>query len=378
MEHRLTRREFLKNMAAGLISTGLLAESTSVLGAENKGVIMKDDDLYYIQTVRGRIRPGQLGMTLIHEHVMVDFIGADKVNKDRYDVDEVFEVMLPYLKEIKELAVTGFGDCTPMYIGRDAQLLARLAEAADMHIITNTGLYKEPYLPQYAFEKSADELARIWIDEIEKGIEGTGIRAGFIKIAVNPGELIPVQQKIVRAAARTSLATGATIASHTGHGIAAMEEMDILEEEGLPLSKFIFVHAGSEKDREYHFKTAERGAWVEYDHIKKDGAEESVQLIKSMLEKGYEDKLLLSQDAGWYNVGQPRGGNIKSFAYLVREFIPLMKRSGIHQDTINKLVITNPARALRIRDKSNKSEGVSPEGKAISTFGRMRSPAKGK
>ena len=101
MEHRLTRREFVKNLGAGLVSTGLLAGSTSVLGAENKGGIMKDDDLYYIQTVRDRIRPGQLGMTLIHEHVMVDFIGADKVSKDRYDVEEVFEVIPGLEKEVQ-------------------------------------------------------------------------------------------------------------------------------------------------------------------------------------------------------------------------------------------------------------------------------------
>jgi phosphotriesterase-related protein len=309
-------------------------------------------------------------MTLIHEHIMVDFIGADKVSKDRYDADEVFDVMLPYLKEIRALGVTGFGECTPMYLGRDAQLLARLAEAADMNIITNTGLYKEPYLPEYAFQKSADELAQMWIDEIENGIEDTGIKPGFIKIAVNPGNLIPIQQKIVRAAASTSLATGTTIAAHTGHGVAALEELDILEEEGVPLNKFIFVHAGTDKDHE----VAQRGAWVEYDGIRKEEAERNIQLIKGMLEKGYEDNLLLSQDAGWYNVGQPKGGKIRGYAYLVEEFIPLMKESGIDQDTIDKLMILNPARALRIRGKSKDAEGVSPVGKAISTFGKIKSP----
>jgi len=373
MEHKLTRRDFVKDLAVGLTSASLLSRfNDGALGFEREGDAMKDDDLYFVQTVRGHINPSQLGMTLIHEHIMVDFIGADKVSKDRYDADEVFDVMLPYLKEIRALGVTGFGECTPMYLGRDAQLLARLAEAADMHIITNTGLYKEPYLPQYAFQKSADELAQIWIDEIENGIEDTGIKAGFIKIAVNPGDLIPIQQKIVRAAARTSLATGAVIAAHTGHGIAALQELDILEEEGLPLNRFIFVHAGSEKDEKYHFTAAERGAWVEYDGIREEEAERNIQLIKGMLEKGYEDNLLLSQDAGWYNVGQPKGGEIRSYAYLVKEFIPLMKKSGIDQDTIDKLMMLNPAQALHIRDRSKDAEGVSPKGKSISTFGGIK------
>lgn len=375
MESKITRRNFVKNLAVGLTSASLLSRfGNSFSSAESKGDMMKDDEFYFIQTVRGRIKPSELGMTLIHEHIIVDFIGADKVSKERYDADEVFDVMLPYLEEIKALGVTGFGDCAPMYLARDAQLLARLAEAVDMHIITNTGLYKEPYLPQYAFQKSADELAQIWIGEMQNGIEGTGIKPGFIKIAVNQGNLIPVQQKIVRAAARTSLATGMTIASHTANGIAAMEELDILTEEGLPLNKFIFVHAASESNQEYHFRAAERGAWVEYDGISEPQASRNIQLIKGMLEKGYEDNLLLSQDAGWYNVGQPGGGNIRGYTYLVEEFIPLMKNSGISQDTIDKLMIINPAQALRIQNESENARSVSPIGKAKSTFGRIKSP----
>lgn len=339
METKLTRREFVKGLAVGLT---LMSGSPNVLGED----IMKDNS--FIQTVRGRIKPDQLGITLPHEHIMVDFIGADKISEDRFDPDEVFEVMLPYLKEIRALGVTGFVECTPMYLGRAPQLLARLSESADMHIITNTGMYKDPYLPQYAFERSADELAQMWTEEIEHGIKGTGIKAGFIKIAVNEGNLLPIQQKIVRAAAKTSRATGAVIASHTTDGTALLEEMDIMEEEGLSLDRFIFVHASSVGDLKYHTMSAERGAWLEYDGINPGEAERYIQLVRTMLEKGYEDKLLLSQDAGWYNVGQPRGGNIRGYAYLVREFVPLMEKSGIDKSTIDKLIITNPARAFSI------------------------------
>jgi len=371
MENRLTKREFIKGLAMGLSSVGLLMNSeTNIFGDTKKEKTMQNDDLYYIQTVRGRIKPSQLGMTLIHEHILVDFIGADKVSKDRYNPDEVFEVMLPYLKEIKDLGVTGFAECTPMFIGRDAELMARFAQALDMHILTNTGMYKEPYLPKYAFEKTEDELAQMWINEINQGIEGTQIKAGFIKIAVNPGSLIPIQQKIVRSAARTSKATGATIACHTGHGVAVLETLDILKSEGLPLEKFIFVHAGSESDFNYHVKVAEQGAWVEYDGISPGEANRYIQLIEAMLDKGYGDRLLLSQDAGWYNVGDPRGGNIRSFAYIVRDFIPLMEKSGIDKKTIDKLFIENPAKALRIPIVVGQS--VNSLGKIKSTWGKIK------
>jgi phosphotriesterase-related protein len=377
MENKINRRSFLRNMTFGLGSAYLLSSFKGTVSAE-EGDMMGQNQQYFIQTVRGGIKPDKLGLTLIHEHIMVDFVGADKVSKDRYNPDEVFQVMLPYLEEIRAMGVTGFGECTPMFLGRDPELLARLSEAADMHIITNTGMYKEPYLPEYAFQKSADELAQMWISEMEKGIENTGIKPGFIKIAVNPGSLIPIQQKIVRAAAKTSLATGLTVASHTGHGIAATETMDILEAEGLSLDKYVFVHAGSEPDQKHHFNAAERGAWVEYDNISENSAEKSIQLIKNMLEKGYGDNLLLSQDAGWYNVGQPKGGNIKSFSYIVKDFIPLMLKSGIDQNTIDKFMITNPALALQVPDKSQKAGSVNPQGKAISTFGNIKSPPEDK
>jgi predicted metal-dependent phosphotriesterase family hydrolase len=372
MNKRFNRREFLKSLAVGLSSASILMNSeTDIFGATKKEKKMQDDDLYYIQTVRGPIKPSQLGMALIHEHIMVDFIGADKINKNRYEPNEVFEVMSPYLKEIKDLGVTGFVECTPMFIARDAELMERFSKALDMHIVTNTGMYKEPYVPKYAFEKTEDELAKMWISEIEQGIEGTQIKAGFIKIAVNPGNLIPIQQKIVRAAARTSKATDATIACHSGSGIATLESLDIVKSEGVPLEKFIFVHAGSESDSSYHIKVAEQGAWVEYDSIGAGEANRYISLIKTMLDKGYGDKLLLSQDAGWYNVGDPRGGNVRNFAYIIRDFIPLMEKSGIDKNTINKFFIENPAKALQIPFKTQQS--VNPYGKAKSTLGNIKS-----
>jgi len=371
MENELTRRNFIKNMVTGLASVSLLTNlNSNILASDDKENAMQNDEVF-IQTVRGLIKPSQLGMTLIHEHIMVDFIGADKVDKNRYNPDEVFEVMLPYLKEIKGLGVTGFAECTPMFLARDPALLARLSESADMHIITNTGMYKEPYLPKYAFEKSADELAQMWINEIEQGIEDTNIKAGFIKIAVNPGTLIPIQQKIVHAAAITSKATGATIASHTANGIAVMESLDILKSENVPPDKFIFVHAGAEGDTKYHLSVAEQGAYVEYDSISEGEANRYIQLIKMMIDKGHEDRLLLSQDAGWYNVGEPKGGNIKGFAYLIKGFVPLMEQSGIDKKIIDKLLIDNPAKALQI--KSANSESVNPSGKSKSTFGKIKS-----
>jgi len=171
-----------------------------------------------VQTVLGPIAAEEMGFVLAHEHVMVDFIGAEETSPDRWDADEVVEVMAPYLLELVELGVRTFVDCTPAYIGRDVTVLQRLSQETGLHILSNTGWYKAPYLPARAFEQSAEEIAAEWIAEWEQGIDGTDVRPGLIKIAVNPGPLVPVQRTIVKAAALTSLTTGLTIAAHTGHG----------------------------------------------------------------------------------------------------------------------------------------------------------------
>jgi len=301
-----------------------------------------------IRTVLGDIPGEEFGLALVHEHILCDFIGADKVSKNRYDPMEVFNVMLPYLDEIKQLGVSGFVDCTPAFIGRDPQLLASLSRASGIHILTNTGLYKEPFLPKYASEYSADQLASMWTSEIQQGIGETPVKAGFLKIAVNPGRIIPIQQKIVRAASRCSLSTGATIVCHTASGVAAMELLNITHEEGLDPVRVIVAHCDSEQDWNHHLEILRRGAWVEYDGISEATSAKVLNLIRLVVENGFSSRLLLSQDAGWYNVGENRGGIIRPYSYLVKHFIPLMLREGFSRSLVEEVLVKNPARAFQI------------------------------
>ncbi len=307
----------------------------------------------HIETVSGPIAPEALGPTLIHEHVLVDFGGAAITGPHRWDRDRVVERMLPYLQAVREQGITALADCAPMFLGRDPLLLQRLAALCGLHLITNTGLYKEPYLPAWAFDLSADELASRWIAEARTGIDAGGsdaggIRPGFIKIAVNPGPLIPIQRKIVAAAALTHLATGLVVASHTGHALAAHESLDIAAAAGMPLDRYIIVHADGIAALDDHLSLAERGAWLEYDGLGGRPADGHADLLLAMLERGYERQLLLSHDAGWYHVGEPNGGEVRPYTFLLDEFAPLLRRRGVDQATLDRLLIDNPARALAI------------------------------
>jgi phosphotriesterase-related protein len=245
-----------------------------------------------------------------------------------------------------------------MFLGRDPVLLRELSSASGMHLIINTGLYAagerdnipEPYLPEYAYKLSADQLSGAWIREWFDGIEGTDVRPGFIKIGVNRGKLREISRKIVRAAAKTSRVTGLVIAAHTGDGRGALESLQILAEEEVAPDRYILVHAQSESDFDLHLECARKGAWIEYDGIGPKSSERHLSLVRGMLDAGFEDQVLISQDAGWYRPGEPNGGAIRGFEYLSDEFVPIMLDSGIPQATVDHFLVHNPRRALEVKN----------------------------
>ncbi|RPI44429.1 MAG: phosphotriesterase, partial [Bacteroidetes bacterium] len=146
-----------------------------------------------IMTVRGPVPAGDMGIALTHEHVLVDFIGADSTGLHRWDKDQVEQVVLPFLEEIRERDVKTIVECTPAYLGRDPLLLRSLSRKSGLNILTNTGYYgavQNKYLPEHFYGMSEGELADLWTLEFEKGIEGTGVRPGFIKISVGPDDTL--------------------------------------------------------------------------------------------------------------------------------------------------------------------------------------------
>jgi len=302
-----------------------------------------------VQTVLGPLSPDRLGATLMHEHVLVDFIGADKVNRDRYDAGEAFRTALPYLKRAYERGCRTLVECTPAYIGRDPLLLKRLSHASGVNIITNTGYYgaaEDKFVPRHAYTESAEQLSQRWIRESHEGIEGTGVKPGIMKIGVDKGPLSPIDAKLVRAAALAHLETGLTIASHTGDGTAALQELDLLEKAGLAASAFVWVHAQNETDPQKHFEAAQRGAWVEFDGVGEKSSARHLEFVKAMLQRGFLKRTLISQDAGWYHVGEPSGGNFSSYDFLFTHFVPALESAGTTHEQVRVLLIENPKRAL--------------------------------
>jgi predicted metal-dependent phosphotriesterase family hydrolase len=304
-----------------------------------------------VMAVRGRIDAERLGVTLMHEHVMVDFIGADKVSRDRYDQEQVFTTALPHLKRAAELGCQTFVDCTPAWLGRDVSILHRLSVATGMNIITTTGYYgarKHVFIPAHAYKESAAQLAGRWTREFERGIDGSKIKPGVIKIGVDAGPLSDINIKLVSAAALTHLGAGLTIGAHTIGGVAAMQQLDILEKLGVSPKAFIWIHAQSERDKEFHVRAAKRGCWVEFDNIGAGSVQRHLDLVKSMADAGFLDQTLISMDAGWYHVGEPGGGNYRGYESLFTEFLPALRKD-FSEAQVNQIIAANPQQALALR-----------------------------
>ncbi|WP_428939394.1 phosphotriesterase family protein [Fontivita pretiosa] len=339
-----SRRNVLCAMASAAIAApcALLAASTAP-ASRPQGQVM---------TVDGPVHASQLGVTLPHEHLLVDFIGADRATPDRYDRDDVQRAVLPHLKQLAALGCSTLVDCTPAYLGRDPILLKRLSQASGLKIITNTGYYGAgpdfKYLPQHARDESVDQLAQRWVREFEHGIDGTGVRPSFIKIGVNESPLHELHRKLVLAAAQTHHRTGLTIASHSGDGNAALEQLAILREQGVAPRAFIWVHAQVERDPELHARIAEMGAWLSFDGIAPETVQRHVELVLAARRRGKLGQVLVSHDAGWYRPGEAGGGHFRPFDTLFVLFLPALRHAGLTEAEIAQLTTHNPAAALTL------------------------------
>jgi len=336
----------ISHIFLGLALTGLLSCSP-----ESEQIIM---------TVLGPIPASAMGITLSHEHILVDFIGADSTAYHRWEKQEVVNKVSPYLEEIQEYQVSTLMECTPAYLGRDPLLLKTLSKNTGMHLVTNTGYYgahDNLFIPTKFYELTAEELSSIWVDEFENGIEGSGVKPGFIKIAVNGDDSLSKEHfKIITAAALTHQQTGLVIASHTGPDDPAFEQISVLQSHGLNPSCFIWVHAqlGS---LEGNIRAAKMGTWISLDNLNLDQQQGSkydvawyADRIQDLKEAGFLNRVLISHDAGWYKPGEENGGSFRGFTGIFTALVPALREVGFSQKDINLLLEINPRNAFSIRN----------------------------
>lgn len=344
----MDRRRFIHGML-GAATTTLLADGCAHPGARPARPSLASR----VMTVRGWIDASDMGTTLPHEHALANFQPYAEWMRQplTYDRDEVVSVVLPRLRRLRELGCRTFVDVTATHLGRDAALLRRLSEESGLHVLTVTGNYaafEYRFLPPYAYSLTAEALAGRWIGEWTDGIDGTGVRPGLIKLGFNGRALSEVERKLIHAGALAHRETGLTIGAHTGPAVAAVEQLAILEREGVHPSAWIWIHAQNEPDSSRHIAAAQRGAWVSFDGIDAKSLEQHVGLVTRLRDAGLLDHVLISQDAGWYTVGQPRGGTSRSYEVVFTDFLPALRARGFTPAEIDTLTVRNPAKALSV------------------------------
>lgn len=302
----------------------------------------------FLYTTLGAYAADALGLILPHEHIFVDLGPIAARSYLTADGDEVVRVMLPHVQAAQAAGVTALVECTPEGVGRRVDIVAAVSAAAAFPVVVATGIYREPWVPDWAHAASEAELTAWLVRELTEGVAATGVRAAWIKLSAGDDGITPVEAKILRAAAQAGRATGALIGSHTIRGRVVRDQLDIIEAAGYRADRFLWIHTQAEPDFALHLEMARRGAWLEYDAIGSDAFPDAwfITHIQRLLDAGFGDKLLLSHDRGWYDPSKPHGGTQLPYTYLSTTFLPALRASGVNETTITQLTVHNPWRAF--------------------------------
>lgn len=351
-----TRRHFLAQVAeaAGAVTSARAAWASQVPSLQRRGTV---------QTVQGSIEASKLGFTLPHEHVCASSAGfwqawpeffGGRANFIRKVVDK--------LKAARDEGVDTIVDVTPLDVGRDIRLLEEVSRKSCMHIVACTGHWLAPSLSMAA--RTADELADFFALEIERGIEGTDIRPGVIKVATDQEGVTPFLERALRAAARASKATGIPVTTHTYASARVGEKQaDIFESEGLNPAAVCLGHCDDSADMDYLTGLLKRGYTIGMDHLTwgvGEGAESNLnipswqrraQTVKELIEAGFCNKIFLSND--WYfgistapigTMAAKEKLNPDGMLFTTRKVIPYLKHIGVTEQQIKTMTVENPRR----------------------------------
>lgn len=319
----------------------------------------------HIQTVLGPVPVDSLGKTLMHEHILVSFPGAESDPRYPFDRKAFIETATTKLKTLREWGVRTFVDPCPIEMGRDVRLMAEISERSEMNIVCATGFYFEGMgLPSYWRHASVEEITALYVREVEQGIDGTSIRAGLIKCSTSAPTITPLEQKVLTAASLAQRATGVPILTHTEGGLCGPEQQDLFAEQGVPLSQCLIGHSCGNPDHAYHRRIVERGSYVGFDRIgltRRQSDEVRADNVVKLIDAGFTDRVMLSQDGycGWrgkyiFEPSPERTAEIDAQrasgewpmpqTHIFTRFLPMLRERGVSDETIDVFLTQNPRR----------------------------------
>jgi len=343
-------------LATGILTT-LLAQRTATPPIPNlAGKVI---------TVAGPIDPFALGVTLSHEHIFIDFSapppmvppvtgvsvlkGARPANGRGAGLTD-FDESLAEINDFKKIGGGTIVDVTNFGLTRDPEALLRVSKASGLNVVMGAGWYQKALHPPDMAERTIEELTAIVVRDVTVGAQGTSIRSGIIgEVGVNGKPLEANEIKSVRASARAARITGAPMILHS---FATNDEMmtvlDIIASEGVELSRVVMGHTGG-KDMEYLKRLFQRGVFVEWDYMGQAplppaADTQRIESIAAAINAGYTDHVLLAHDVCTQAQLKRNGGG--GYTYISNVILPGLKAKGISDETIRRIMVDNPRRAL--------------------------------
>jgi phosphotriesterase-related protein len=356
----MTRREFLTRMAGA----GAVTLLPNALPASDSPAHVQPTQARrrpgIVHTVRGPIDAAKLGFTLPHEHVLAGSAGILQTWPALVGGRTAFrERVVNKLTALKGEGVDSIVDVTPADIGRDVRFLEEVSRRSGIQIVACTGHWLNPSLSIAA--RTVEELTEFFVMEIERGIEGTDIKAGVIKVATDRDGVTPFLDKAVRAAARASKATGVPVTTHTfAAGRMGEKQAEIFESEGLTPGTVCLGHSDDTTDLQYLTGLARRGYTIGMDHMpqglreptpERPSWQQRAQAIKHLIDAGLTERVFLSND--WYfavtiaatgAMDAMEKLNPDGMSFVTRKTIPHLRQLGVTDAQIRTITIDNPRR----------------------------------
>lgn len=301
-----------------------------------------------IQTATGPIDTGDLGFTLMHEHVIVRWPPIVQQYPERWDRDQMMERAVRKLTAARDAGVRTMVDLTPIDLGRDPVFIREAAEKSGLQIIVPTGLYYS--MPFYFVGRRDHEMTDLMVRDINEGISTTGIRAGVIKCATEP-EMHPMNERVLRASARAHRETGVPICTHTfPENRTGLDQQRVFKSEGVDLSRTVIGHSDDSHDIDYLDEIIQNGSYCGMDRIGLQRPRTDAQradMIAALVERGYAARITLSHDAACYLDMMTDGLADEripqwNFTHISKTVFPMLRERGVSEDSIHQMTVQNP------------------------------------
>jgi phosphotriesterase-related protein len=316
-----------------------------------------------VQTAKGPIPAEALGKVLMHEHV---FVLSPEVLQNYPEVwgdeDERVTDAVRRLTELKEAGIDTIVDPTALGLGRYIPRIARIAHQLELNIVVATGLYTFDTVPHFFGSRlpgtgpnGSDPMVEMFVQDIEQGIAGTGIKAGVIKCATDRPGMTPDVERVLRACAKTHRRTGVPITTHTNAALQrGLEQQAVFASEGVDLSRVVIGHCGDTEDLDYLTAVLGKGSILGMDRFGIDGlltTERRVATVAELCRRGHADQMVLSHDCScfldWIPGEQPPS-RMPNWHYLhiSRDVLPMLRTAGVTEAQIDQMLVHTPRRFL--------------------------------